>query len=239
MTDDSFWTLPPDRVVRGSMGHCNLTVLLPPFDVDAGTLPANDPARAAEFAASFGTVDEVLEDLGPRPVLDVPYPYVRTDLDVVQAAVWGHVLGFSDPALADAGDDNPLLSEARSLREWYPDARIVGRVDFHGGASHTEDLVWLPDGTMFHAAGWAGDEPFEVTGDPAAVASALGIPAEKLADLGLDEEDPADIPWADLAALALAESDPWGRRQLHTTAFRVRHTEFATSTMEELYFVEG
>ncbi len=32
------------------------------------------------------------------------------------------------------------------------------------------------------------------------------------------------------------EADPWGIERIQTTAFRVRHTEFATSTMEELYF---
>lgn len=239
MTDVGFWTVPPDRMVRGSMGHCNLTVLLPPFDVDARAFPANDPVRAAEFAASFGTVDAVLEEIGPRSVLDVPYPDTRADLDIVQAAGWGHVLGISDPALADDGNDTPLLTEARTLRERYPDARIVGRVHFHGGASHTEDIVWLPDGAMFHATGWPGDEPFEVTGDPFAIASALGISTEALHDLGLDEEDPADVEWADFAALALGKADPWGWGQIQTTAFRVRHTEFATSTMEDQYFTGG
>lgn len=237
MSDNSYWTLPPDRLVHGSMGHCNITVLLPPFDVDARTLPANNPARAAELAASLNTVEEVLEEIGPRSVHDsVPYLYARTDLEIVQTAVWGHVLGISDPALADSGNDLPLLSEARGLRERYPDARIVGRVGFHCGAAHTEDIVWLPDGAMFHAAGWPGDEPFEVTGDPSAIASALGITAEALEDLGLDEEDPADVEWADFAALALGQADPWGIERIRTTAFRVRHTEFATSTMEELYF---
>ncbi|MDO0913899.1 DUF6333 family protein [Streptomyces sp. DT2A-34] len=236
MTDLSYWTLPPDRMVRGSMGHCNITVLLPPFDVDARALPANDPSRAAEFAASFGTVDEVLEEIGPRSVLEVPYPDTRAGLDVVQAAAWGHVLGFSDPALADDGNDTPLLTEARTLRERYPDARIVGRVDFSTGMTHTEDLVWLPDGALFHATGWCGDEPFEVTGDPGAIAAALGVSAEALEELGVHEEDPADVAWADFAALALGEADPWGWGRIQTTAFRARHSEFATSRMEELYF---
>jgi hypothetical protein len=240
VTGTDFWTLPPDRIVRGSMGHCNVTVLLPPFDVDARAFPANDPVRAREFAAAFGTVDEVLEELGPGSVLDVPYPYRRSDLEVVQAAAWGgQALGISDPALADDGNDTPLLTVTRELRERYPDARIVGRVHFHAGADHTEDIVWLPDGAMFHATGWPGDEPFEVTGDPAAIASALGIPADTLAALGLDKEDPADIEWADFAALALGRADPWGWEQIKTTAFRVRHTEFATSTMEERYFIGG
>jgi hypothetical protein len=149
---------------------------------------------------------------------------------------FSNVLGMCDPALADSGNDLPLLSGARGLRERYPDARIVGRVHFHSGASHTEDIVWLPDGTMFHAAGWPGDEPFEVTGDPRAIASALGITAQTLEDLGMDEEDPAGVEWADFAAPALGKADPWGIKQIQTTAFRVRHTGFAISTMEELYF---
>ncbi|WP_249030746.1 DUF6333 family protein, partial [Streptomyces platensis] len=41
-------------------------------------------------------------------------------------------------------------------------------MEVHCGAEHTEDLVWLPDGTMFHACGWPGDEPFVVAGDPQA-----------------------------------------------------------------------
>lgn len=236
MPANSYWTFPPDRIVRGSMGHCDITVLLPPFDVDARTLPANDPGRAAELAASLETVDEVLEEIGPRSVHDVPYPCTRTDLEIVRTGAWGHVLGMCDPALASNGNDLPLLAEARRLRERYPDARIVGRVHFHSGADHTEDIVWLPDGAMFHAAGWPADEPFEVTGDPRAIASALGITAGTLEELGLDEEDPADVEWAGFAALALGKADPWGIGQIQTTAFRVRHTQFATSTMEELYF---
>lgn len=153
MADDTFWTVPPDRMVHGSIGHRNLTGLLPPFDVDARALPANDPVRAAQFASSFATVDEVVEEIRP----------------VVKAAAWSHVLGMSDPAPADDGNDLP---------------------------------------------GRPGHEPFEVTGDPHAVASALGIATGTLTDLGLDEEDPADVEWADFAALALGESDPWGRERI-------------------------
>jgi hypothetical protein len=90
---------------------------------------------------------------------------------------------------------------------------------------------------MFHASGWRGDEPFEATGDPGVIASALGITAEARAYLDLDEEDPADIEWSAFAALALGGADPWGWGQIQTTAFRVRHTEFTTSRMEDLYFV--
>ncbi|MFE1775483.1 DUF6333 family protein [Streptomyces sp. NPDC059008] len=238
MTPHSFWTSPPDRMVRGSMGHCNITVLPPPFDVDARALPANDPAGAAQFAASPGTVDEVLEDLGPRSVLEVPYPRTRGDLDVVQAAAWGHVRGMCDPALADSGNDTPLLGEARALRERFPDARIVGRVHFDAGADHTEDIVWLPDGAMFHASGWLGDEPFEIDGDPDAVIAALGLTGEMLRDAGFDleEDEPHEAQWSALAALALGDADPWGWPDLQTSAFRVRHTASAVRAMEGRYF---
>jgi hypothetical protein len=222
------------------MGHCNITVFRPPFDVDTRALPANDPGRAADFAASFGTVEEVLAEIGPRSVLEVPYPNQRADLDVIQAAAWGNVLGISDPALADNGNDTPLLYETRRLRERFPDARIVGRVYVHCGADHTEDVVWLPDGTMFHASGWPGDEPWELTGDPHAIVSALGVTAQQLDDIGIDlEEDPSEIEWADFVALALGEADPWRWGQLQTSAFRVRHTESYTSQMEDLYFIGG
>ncbi|WP_335938079.1 DUF6333 family protein [Streptomyces sp. PTD5-9] len=239
MNSNGFWTSPPDRTVRGSMGHCDLTVLPPPFDVDVRDLAANDPAQAAEFAASFGTVDAVVEDLGPRSVLDVPYPGQRTDLDVVRAGAWGRVRGICDPALADNGDDTPLLYEARSLRERFPDARIVGRVHFHAGADHTEDLVWLPDGAMFHASGWPGDEPFVVGGDPDAVIASLGLSAGTLEDAGLDldEDEPAETEWSALATLALGRADPWNRPGVQTTAFRVLHTEPAVRAMERLYFI--
>ncbi|MFG2291166.1 DUF6333 family protein [Streptomyces sp. NPDC048595] len=238
MIPDSFWSSPPDRTVRGAMGHCNITVLQPPFDVDAAALPANDPDGAREFAASFGAVEEVLEDLGARSALEVPYPSARIDLDVVQAAVWGRVRGFGDPALADNGNGTPLLYEARALRERFPDARIVGRVHFDAGADHTEDIVWLPEGALFHASGWPGDEPFEVDGDPDAVIAALGLTGRMLKEAGFDpeEDEPNAAEWSALAALALGEADPWCRADLQTSAFRVRHSFAAVRTMEELYF---
>ncbi|GGT82339.1 MULTISPECIES: DUF6333 family protein [Streptomyces] len=239
MNSNGFWTSPADRIVRGSMGHCNLTVLQAPYDVDGRALPANDPVRAAEFAASCDTVEEILEDLGARSALETPYPDRRSDLDVVQAGAWGHVLGICDPAFADNGNDTPLLHGAKVLRERFPDARVVGRVHFHAGADHTEDLVWLPDGAMFHASGWPGDEPFVVSGDPDAVIASLGLTGETLegAGLYLDEDEPNETEWSALATLALGQADPWNRPDVQTSAFRVRHTESAVRAMEHLYFI--
>lgn len=237
MTANDFWTSPADRIVRGSMGHCNLTVLEPRSG--AGALPGNEPSRAAGFASSLSTVDEVLEDAGPCVALHTPEPGTRAELDVIQAGAWGPALGVCDPAFADNGNDTPLLYEAEALRERFPDARIVGRVHFHGGADHTEDIVWLPDGAMFHASGWPGDEPFVITGDPHAVIASLGLTAEMLEDAGIDleEDDPGETEWAALAALALGHADPWNRPGVEATAFRVRHTEGAVGTMEDLYFI--
>ncbi|MEU9497702.1 DUF6333 family protein [Streptomyces sp. NPDC048196] len=240
MPDPTFWTVPADRPITGSGTRYELTVLLPPFDVDAADLPPNDVAKAAEFARSLDTVDDVIEDLGPRKQNDTFTVSTRAELDVVQVGVWGNLMSISDPAFADDGNNMPLLAEANRLRERFPDARIVGRVEVHCGAEHTEDLVWLPDGTMFHACGWPGDEPFVVVGDPQAVMDALDITTETLEDLDvffdLDDE-PNQNDWGALATACLRDADPWGSSVLEASSLRVRHSEDATSHMESLYFI--
>lgn len=238
MTDTDDWTSAPDRIVRGSMGLCHLTVAQPPFDVDARGLPPQDPAAARAFAGSFEGVEEVLEDLGPRSVLTPLPSSVRADLDVVHAGAWGSMLSIVNPAFAADGNDEPLRAAATELRERFPDARIVGRVAYRGGIEHTEDLVWLPDGAMFHASGWPEDEPFVVSGDPHAVIASLEVKRWQLDNAGVDLREAAnEIEWARLAGLALGPSDPWGWEELQTTAFRVRHSEDAVQSMEALYFV--
>ncbi|MET9950734.1 DUF6333 family protein [Streptomyces sp. NPDC006339] len=231
------WTSPPDRTVHGALGRCDLTILQPPFTVGPDGFPANDPVRARELALSFGTVEEVLEELESRGAIEAPpYPAERADLDVVLAGAWGHVLGISDLALADDGNDEPLLYEARKLRERFPDARILGRVSFDPGDSHTEDLVWLPDGTLFHASGWPGSDPWELTGDPYEVAAALGITEAMLEDADLDlDAEAEEVEWADFVSLALGDADPWALPHPRVSAFRVRHTASYTRRMEELF----
>ncbi|MFF0436733.1 DUF6333 family protein [Streptomyces sp. NPDC004327] len=232
-----YWSSPSDRPVHGALGRCDLTVLLPPFARDVHDLAANDPVSAREFAASFGSVEEVLAELGERAAIETPhFPAERSDLDVVLAGAWGSVLGVSDLALADDGNDEPLRREAGRLRERFPDARIFGRVSFDRGDSHTEDLVWLPDGTLFHASGWPGMDPWELTGDPYEVAAALGITDAMLAGADLDlDDDPEQVEWADLVSLALGDADPWTRPRHRVSAFRVRRTESHTLRMEELF----
>ncbi|MGW5423210.1 DUF6333 family protein [Streptomyces sp. NPDC003943] len=232
-----YWTSPADRPVHGALGRCDLTVLQPPFAREAGDLAPNDPARAREFVLSFVSVEAVLAELGERAAIETPhFPAERRDLEVVLAGAWGNVLGISDPSLADDGNDEPLWHEAARLRERFPDARIFGRVSFDHGDSHTEDLVWLPDGTMFHASGWPGMEPWELAGDPYEVAAALGITDAMLAEADLDlDDEPEQVEWADLVSLALGDADPWTRPRPRVSAFRVRHNEAYTLRMEELF----
>lgn len=238
MTENDYAASAPDRPLRGSMGLCHLTVFEPPFGIDARDLPPQDPARARAFAESLESIEEVLEDLGPCSVLTPLPSAVRADLDVVHVAAWGSMVGIADPAFATDGNDEPLRSAAGVLRERFPEARIVGRVAYHGGMEHTEDIVWLPDGAMFHASGWPGDEPFVVTGDPNAVIASLDLRGWMLDSAGVDlDEDANEVEWARLAGLALGRSDPWGWEEMRTTAFRVRRSEATVRDMESLYFV--
>ncbi|MFF1360541.1 DUF6333 family protein [Streptomyces sp. NPDC058297] len=214
---------------------------VPPFTSDTAGFPVHDPGLAAAFAASLSSVDGVLEDLGPRSAANPPVFSTLADLDIVHAGAWGNVLTVCDPAFVSDGDDN--LDEATDLRERFPDARIVGRVETHCAATRTEDLVWLPDGTMFHAAGWTDDEPFVVSGDPAAVLAALGMTQKDLdnndelnAFIDLDD-DPNQIEWGVFTGLALGAADPWGVPGLNLSALRVRHTESATTDMENAYLI--
>lgn len=238
MNENTYWTSAPDRIVRGSMSLCHLTAFEAPFNVDARNLPPNDPERARAFVESFEGIEAVLEDLGPRSA-QTPLPSAaRSDLDIVHAAAWGGMLSIVTPAFATDGNDEPLRSAAKELRERFPDARIVGRVSYHGGMEHTENIVWLPDGAMFHASGWPDDEPFVVSGDPRAVIASLDLRGWMVDNAGVDLDAPAnEVYWPGLGGLALGHSDPWGWEEMETTAFRVRHSEDAVRDMESLYFV--
>ncbi|MEU1464967.1 DUF6333 family protein [Streptomyces sp. NPDC005727] len=239
MTGNGFWTVPADRMTTGSGTRYELTVVRPPVSVDVGGLPPNDAAAALEFARSLDMIDEVLEELGSRQGSDRLTVRTRADLDIVQVGVWGNVMSVSDPGFADDGNDTPMLYQAELLRERFPDALVVGRVEVHCGAEHTEDLVMLPGGPMFHACGWPGDEPFVVSGDPAAVMAACGVTAERLEDLDVIfdlDDDPNQNDWGALATACLGEADPWGRSGLFSSSLRVRRTDVATSRMESLFF---
>ncbi|MEV8585715.1 DUF6333 family protein [Streptomyces sp. NPDC051180] len=239
MTHTEFWTSPPDRVVQGS-GTFTITILEPPFDVAATELPPHDPVRARRFAEEFPTVDAVLGELPGRPAGESPYLETRADLELIRVGCWGNVTAVSDPAFVDNGNDEPLLALTEELQRRYPHARIVGRAEVDCGEAHTEDVIRLPGGPLFHASGWPTMDPWKLTGDPHALVEALGVPAGVLEDLDLDlDEEPEDVEWKALVALGLGRADPWAWPHLQTSVFRVRHTEAYTLTMEELWFIGG
>lgn len=242
MTDEGFWTCPPDREVHG-WGDYTITIVHPPFptSTDPSTsatitaLAPHDPARAREFAESFGTVDAVLEEL---PLTDTVSagPSTRADLDIIKVGCWGNVVGVSDPALADNGNDLPLLRETEALHKRYPDARIIGAVNVDMGETHSENAVHLPGGLTLHYSGWDSDL-CDLTGDPHAILRALGVPPESLAgqDAEPDEEDPAATSWYAFGNLALGPLNPWHFETVQMSAFRVRHTAEYTALMEEIW----
>lgn len=250
MIDNGYWTsaCPPDREVHGG-GDYTITILRPPFPTTTTTttgrstltkvaeLAPHDPVLARQFAETFGTVDAVLEEL---PLTDTvaTFPSTRMDLDIIKVGCWGNVIGVSDPALADNGTECPLLAETEALHKRYPDARIVGSVGVDMGASHSEDTIHLPDGTMLHYEGWDSEQCY-LTGDPHAILRALGITAESLVGQYAElSEDPADTDWRSFGNLALGPWSPWNFDTVQMSAFRVRHTEAYTALMEEKWFGE-
>ncbi|MEU8780361.1 DUF6333 family protein [Streptomyces sp. NPDC048637] len=237
MADTTFWTCPSDRGVPGHGDDYTLTLLLPPFPVGRVNFPSHAPERARHFAENFDTVDEILEELPPVSAADSLALETRADLDIIKVGCWGNIISITDPALADHIGDLPLLGASTTLRERYPDARIVGSANVDLGEDHTEDIIQLPGGLMLHTEGWPGVEPLEVTGAPQAVVRALGISSETLAEEEIDlDEESDEIDWQALGRLALGPCDPWGRADLQMSVFRVRHTSSSTFRMEETWF---
>ncbi|MCB5908828.1 DUF6333 family protein [Streptomyces pinistramenti] len=242
MTDNSFWTCPPETVVRSANSdEYTLTLLDPPQPESTAELPPHDRVRARAFAEAFPTVDAVLEELPPMPASEALYAETLSDLDLITIGCWGHVTRISDPALAtyDAGM-TPVLHEATALHKRHPGALIVGSAAPDFGETHTEDVICLPDGPALSASGFpAYETPWHVDGDPHTILDALGIdPAdltdEDREDLSLDEE-PHLTNWGMLGGLVLDHCGRRLRSGLEMSVFRVRHTEGYTSLMEEMW----
>ncbi|MEU9862987.1 DUF6333 family protein [Streptomyces sp. NPDC047971] len=237
MTENSFWTCPPQAEVRGS-GDYTVTIVLPPFPDRSQEWPPNDPERAREFASSFGTVDEVLEYHGERNISDGFALQTRADLEWIRVGVWGNVIGISDPSLADDGNSWPVLEQVGQLAERFPGAKIVGGASVHRGETHEEAAWVVPGFALVHSEGWPCEDDasmWTLDGDPRAVLDACGVTSgtAKEADVDYDPSDPTSTYWGGLGELILGPHRPWRRRRVRTSVFRVRHTRAATDLMEE------
>ncbi len=235
MSEESFWDADEDQeIVRH--GEFGLTVVRAPHPGNAATLPAHDPDRAREFVASFGTVDAVLEELDPVRAVDAVPLETRRDLDLVSVGCWGGVTEIVDPALGHCGDNFPVLEQAEALRERFPDAVIVASatIDYH--MTYGAWTIFHPDGTGLFAAGWHGEDHWDLDGDVAAVVRSFGISPKALAAADVDLDADVNVfHWSGLARLALAGVAPLHRAGRTMSAFRVRHTEDATFDMEETW----
>lgn len=238
MSEESFWSVGEDQEVLRYGEFC-LTVVDAPFPGGAGELPAHDVERAREFVGSFGTVDAVLEELGPVSATDAVDLETRGDLDVVRVGCWGQVTEIADPALAHCGDTFPVLEQAEALRKRFPEAVIVAAATLEYNAPYGAFVISHPDGTSVFAAGWQGEGDWDLDGDVRAVVRAFGITEEALAEEEIDlDDDPGSFDWDALAQLALEQVAPLDHENRVMSAFRVRHTEDTTFDMEETWLEE-
>ncbi|WP_216590005.1 DUF6333 family protein [Streptomyces brasiliscabiei] len=236
--EGTFWSVGEDQgVVR--YGEFFLTVVRAPFPGSSAVLDAHDPERAREFAASFGTVDAVLGELGAVSATEGVGLGTRADLDVVRVGCWGPVTEIVDPALGNVGDDFPVWEQAKELRKRHPDAVVIGAATVEHGSTYGAWAVLHPGGAEVFAAGWHGEGDWDVEGDTRAVVEAFGIDEDELAEDGVDLDDGfEEFDWDGLARLALGRVAPLGQEGRTVSVFRVRHTEDTTFAMEETW-LEG
>ncbi|WP_310725297.1 DUF6333 family protein [Streptomyces sp. N2A] len=240
LPESSFWDVPPDTdVVR--YGVYGLTVVRPGTRTDPAGLPAHDPAAARRFAASFGTIDTVLEDLGTVSATADTSAGTRADLELVRVGCWGGVTEITDPGLVHCNGIYPVEEEAESLAERFPDAVIIASCTIDYPMTYGAWKIIHPDGARLFAAGWHGEDVdhWDLAGSPADVAAAFGITAPELTDAGIDLHAAANVfSWGSLCRLALKKVAPLDHTGRTESLFRVRHTEDATGNMEEIWLEE-
>ncbi|MET8180628.1 DUF6333 family protein [Streptomyces sp. NPDC005336] len=237
MSDETLWDYPSDEPVERH-GEFTLTVVPPPFPGPDGVLAAHDQARARSFAEAFGTVDRVLDDQGTIPVTELIDVDTRADLDVIRVGCWGGVTEINDPALISLSERFPIQEQAEALADRYPDAVIVAAADMDlPGADYGTWKIVHPDGARLFAAGFAGEENWDVEGEVTAILDAFGITPEQAAAAGVNPaHTPRSFAWDALAGLALKAVSPTDRRGLMASVFRVRRTEDAVVSMEDTWF---
>ncbi|UGY93059.1 DUF6333 family protein [Streptomyces gobiensis] len=238
MTDNDFWDCPPEQGIA-QYGEFRLTLIERPFPVGGSVLPAHDPARAREFAAAFGTIDTVVEEVDRIEATERPPFATRADLDLVSVGCWGTVTEVNDPALVFTGGTFPLAEQADELAERFPGAVIIGSATIDYSVTYGTHVIYHPDGARLFAAGWSGERDWDREGTPQEVINAFGIGPDALerADIDLDAH-PGAFPWEGLTRLALQRVTPLLRKGRTLSVFRVRHTEEATGDLEDTWIGE-
>ncbi|WP_158812259.1 DUF6333 family protein [Streptomyces fulvoviolaceus] len=239
MTETSFWDFPADAGVL-RYGEYSLTIVHPGSPTEAVDLPARDRVAARRFAESFGTIDTILEDLGTVPATDDVAAGTRADLELVRVGCWGGVVEIIDPALGHTADDFPVLELTEELHKNLPDAVIIAACTIDDSTTHGAWAIFHPSGTKLLASGRHDQEDdWYVEGEPQAVIDAFGITGEALAQEGIHLDEPDHtFPWDALTQLALERVAPLNHDGRAMSVFRVRHTEDATSIMQEAWLEE-
>ncbi|MEU7764442.1 DUF6333 family protein [Nocardia sp. NPDC049190] len=79
--------------------------------------PGARPGRRLRVAASFGTIDTILEDLGTVRAADGRSAATRADLELVRVGGWGRVTGITDAGIVGRNGSYPVVGESESLAE--------------------------------------------------------------------------------------------------------------------------
>ncbi|MFH8568487.1 DUF6333 family protein [Streptomyces sp. NPDC017993] len=148
----------------------------------------------------------------------------------------GNVTEITDPGLVHCNGIYPVEEEAESLAERFPEAVIIASctIDYH--MTYGAWKIVHPDGTRLFAAGWHGEDDWDFAGSPTDVAAAFGITAEELSEGGIDMNDDVNVfAWGGFSALALRKVVPFTHTGRAVSVFRVRHTEDAIGSMEEIW----
>lgn len=238
MTDNDFWEYPPEQAIA-QLGEFRLTLVEPPFPAGEEALPPHDPARAREFAAAFGTIDTVVEEVDRIEATERSPFATRADLDLVGVGCWGTVTEINDPALVFTGGTFPLAEQADALSERFPGAVVIGSATIDHNLTHGAHVIHHPDGARLFAAGWSGEGDWDLLGTPQEIIDAFGISPDDLADKDIElDAAPGSLAWEGLVRLALRRTAPLFRKGRTLSVFRVRHTEEATGDLEDTWIGE-
>ncbi|MFH8681067.1 DUF6333 family protein [Streptomyces lydicus] len=237
MTDNSIWDRPPEAPVLRT-GAFRLTMIERPFPGPAGSLPAHDHARARDIAAGLTTVEEIIAELEPRPVSDGLPHETRADLEQLDVGCWGPVTEITDAAFAHRGEFTPLADHAEALAKRYPNAALIGSVTVEFAIRYRAFLFLHPDGTQLWADGWAGEDPWTVTGNVHDIIDAFAVRGA-LENAGFNAAaEPGAMAWSELEDVILRSLMPVRRSERMLSGFRVTRPREVAVHLEETWLEE-